>query len=53
MPRTKKKGENMEVKEAKKRGRPEKPLKKIPASFEEIVEAVLKPERKEKGKVEC
>ena len=29
-----------------KRGRPEKPLEKIPATFEEIVEAVLKPVRK-------
>ena len=32
----------------KKRGRPEKELETIPATFEEIVNAVLKPERKVK-----
>lgn len=32
---------------ARGRGRPEKPLEKIPAEFEDIVKAVLKPERKE------
>ena len=41
----------MKVKEVKKRGRPEKELEKIPATFEEIVEAVLKPERR-KGREE-
>ncbi len=48
MPR-KKKGRITEVKAVKPRGRPEKPLEKIPAEFEDIVKAVLKPERKQEA----
>ena len=46
MPRTKKDRGKPLAGQSRPRGRPEKPLEKIPADFDEILEAVLKPERR-------
>ena len=46
MPRKKKNGGEPMEEQPRGRGRPEKPLEKIPAEFDEILEAVLKPERR-------
>lgn len=46
MPRKKKNGGEPMAEQPRGRGRPPKEVEKIPAEFDEILEAVLKPERR-------